>query len=104
MKALHTTGTEFEVWFETEWPRMMDAHHKAPSWESVAMMLWVEAGGEGNWHEQLDRCVVPPEAWSHPAAGHTDLSWDRRAAWLVYSLLRPRGATLNSSTDLFGPR
>lgn len=102
-KQLYKTGTEFEVWFETEWPEKMDAHHRAPSWESAAMMLWVESGGEGNWHEELAKCVLPAEAFSHPPAVQ-ELSWDRRAAWLVYSLLRPRGLTINSSTDLFGPR
>lgn len=99
-------ATEFESFFATEWPAMLaDEHKDGDVWELNAAVLWERAGGRGDWEGELSSTAIPAEAWSHATAKTTrpgDLSWDRRAAWLVYSRLRAQGLTLNESSDLFG--
>lgn len=93
--------TEFEKWWTDEWWSLVDAVEGHPRRAHEARVRSLVGD---DWH-LLATTIVPSESISYPPAGKRepdDHSWDRRAAWLVYSRLRSEGKTLNEASDLFG--
>lgn len=92
-----SASTEFEQWWREQWP---DLSAVAPG-QSHEEKIRSLAGPD---YDMLEQTIVPSEAISYPPNSKrepADHSWDRRAAWLVYSRLRSTGQTLNESSDLF---
>lgn len=84
--------TEFETFFaKGEWAGLLASKY-VDSWSDAAIAAWRESGGEGDFWPQMARTDVPECAQP---------SWDRRAAYMVWTLLRSRGLTGPSQGDLF---
>lgn len=91
--------SEFLLFYETDWEHMCNNECPEHDWAAGAERIWRQQGGVGDWETELNQCIVPANLATERKPD--DHSWDRRAAYLVYCLLRSRGLTLNAASDLF---
>lgn len=53
-----------------------------------------------DWSRLLEETKIPREHMTHPESGQ--VSWDRRAAWLLYLEMKKTGRAGPVQDDLFG--